>query len=124
MTRAMAIRTIVFGIVFWFLAAQFVHFFPQLFDRGWQQVAVYLVVIPLSWGSVPLALAIARAPKALAVDVVAIGTAAASLCDGIAIAWVPQLYGGLSPITQMGAAMILWGVGWLLIFALWAKARG
>ncbi|WP_415642868.1 hypothetical protein [Sphingomonas antarctica] len=120
----MASRTIIFGIVFWFLAAQFVHFFPQLFDRGWQQMAVYAAVIPLSWASVPLALAIARAPKLLAVEIVAIGTAAAALFDGIAIAWAPHLYAGLSNMTQMGAAMILWGVGWLLVFALWAKARG
>ena len=123
MTRAMAIRTIVFGVVFWFLAAQFVHFFPQLFDRGWQQVAVYLVVIPLSWGSVPLALAIAGAPRKLAVEIVAIGTAAASFLDGLAVAWCPQLYAGLSSTTQMGAAMILWGVSWLLTFALLAARR-
>lgn len=39
---------------------------------------------------------------------VAVATAAALLCDGIAVGWVPELYGA-EP--RRAAAVILWGAG-------------
>jgi hypothetical protein len=41
----------------------------------------------------------------------------AGLCDGIALTWMPSLYGNELSEALLGAAYIIWGVGIILILA-------
>jgi hypothetical protein len=47
------------------------------------------------------------------------------LCDGVALTWAPGVYGGASARLALGAAWLLFGVGAILVGALFtARRRG
>lgn len=59
----------------------------------------------------------ALAPDQL-VPGVALATAVAAICDGVALTWFPALYGEIGASRDLGAAWLLWGVGVGLILTL------
>ena len=123
MTRVQIIRSAVFGIVFWFMAAMTVKLLAPYFDGGSANAVILAASIPFAWLSIPIGLWAAGAPTREAIHVNVVAIIAAALLDGIGITYfAPLLYAGVSPASQFGAAFILWGVGWILIFA-WVKAR-
>lgn len=103
---------VAFGAVAWLLAALLIRWLEP-FDvlQGSARVWTYLLIIP---GSVPLvwiSRAIASLTKAQLGVACAISTAAALLLDGLAVAWIPWLYGTTTEHVLAGAAAILWGAG-------------
>jgi hypothetical protein len=103
---------IAFGVVGWLAAALLIRFLEPygVFD-GAARVWTYLLIIP---GSVPLVWigrAIARLTKVQLGVAAATFTGTALLLDGLAVAWIPWLYGSSTAHVLAGAAAILWGAG-------------
>ncbi len=124
MTSTQTIRAVIYGVIFWFVAAMVVHFLPTLFDRGIAQATLYAASIPISWACTWVTSMMTGVPRSRILAPTVIATITATFLDGIAMTWTPALYDGISPATQFGAAWILWGVGWLLFFAYRADVRG
>ena len=118
LSLSQCLRTTVIGIVFWYLAALAVRYGTAL---GWFSGTAILVTFalggPIGWITVQFVKWAAALQPAQIVPGIALGTAAATLCDGIALIWTPALYGPSPEKILPGAAWILWGVGALLASA-------
>ena len=92
---------------------------------GAARVVLYLAIIP---GTVPvlwLMRALARLQAGQMVQAMAIGTGTATVVDGIALAWFPDLYGAGVALHAGAGGTILWGGGVGLLLAFWFdRARG
>ena len=108
-----------YGIVLWFVFALVIRTFGAvLFVPGSLQLVLsFALLVPIAYlGVWSLEALGAKGPLLLPALVVA--TIPAGLLDGLALTWT-TLYG---PAAQTGAAWILWGVAWTLLFALtWRK---
>jgi hypothetical protein len=106
------------GIAFWFAAAMTVRFGgPAGFFGPTANVFVFALTIPICWLSVVCIRKVASLAAGQTVPGIAIGLVAATLCDGIGLTWGNGLYGTDPVMTTFGAAWILWGVGFFLLFA-------
>ena len=117
MNNEQIIRAILFGSAFWFVAAMTVHFGAPLFDSGWTNALILAASIPVAWASIPVMRFASGVGSAHALDAAVVAIIAATFLDGIAMTWFSGLYAGISLATQNGAAFILWGVGWILLFS-------
>lgn len=100
------------GVSLWLGAALLLQWLAGAgYLTGSARVAVYALVVP---GTLPFVLLIRRL-AGLAADQLALGvavvTATALLCDGIAVAWNPALYGQSSEAALAASAAVLWGAG-------------
>lgn len=109
LNRHQSVRLVIWGAGLWFAAALLTRWLEPLGALGKPWVMLtYLLVVP---GTVPVVY-LTRRVAGLAKNQTALGiaitTAAATLLDGLALAWAPGLYcsAGLA-----GAAAILWGAG-------------
>lgn len=105
------------GVVLWFSAALLIRALAPLgVFEGAARVWLYALVIP---GTVPFVFLLEKL-AGLARTQIALGysvaTAAATLCDGVALAWFPDLYGGAG-VSGAAGAVILWGAGVGLVLA-------
>ena len=103
---------LVYGVVVWFLAALLLRWLGPLgIYQGGLRLLVYLLIIP---GTLPLVWLSARlagnAPGQLFPGFT-LASAMAALCDGMALAWTPTLYGATTALHAGAGAMILWGLG-------------
>jgi hypothetical protein len=125
LSTAQVIILVVLGAVLWFLAAIMLRALAPLgiYD-GSNRVLFYALVIPGTFPFVLIARRLARlAPDQMAIAL-AIATAAATLLDGIALAWFPALYGS-DPVQIAGAgAAILWGAGVGLVMGIAINRAG
>jgi hypothetical protein len=114
------------GVGFWFLAAMAVRAgAPAGLFEGAAAPAVFALAVPGLWAAVWITRRAARLGRAQLVEGVAVATAAALVCDGVALRWAPWIYGsadgsGLLP----GAAWILWGAGVGILIAVAEARRG
>lgn len=109
---------IVLGVVFWFAGAMAVRFgAPAGFFGPTASVLAFALGIPICWLSVLFIKNVARLAVGQTVPGIAIGLVAATLCDGVGLTWGNGLYGSDPVMTTFGAAWILWGVGFFLLFA-------
>lgn len=109
---------IALGIVFWFVFAMAIRFTSGLGLLGGAiGVATFLLSIAVGWLIVLLLRRLAGLSAGQLLPGVALSTAAAALCDGIALTWMPWLYGTDPGEVLLGAAYILWGAGVLIIVA-------
>ena len=118
MTRAQTWRSVAYGIAFWFVAAMVVRFAGETFDGGLINAILLAVSVPIAAATMPVARALCGVGDDRLLDATVVATIAATLADGIAITYASEaLYAGVTARSQFGAAWILWGVGWLLLFA-------
>lgn len=114
------LRLIVIGAALWFVAAMILRFVgPMGALAGHGRVLTYALIIP---GTIPfllLSVRLADLARGQIVTGVAVITAAATLLDGIALAWFPGMYGADPAHVAGSGAAILWGVGVGLVLALW-----
>lgn len=111
-------RVVLVGVVAWFLAAMTVRFgTPIGLFSGLGRVVTFAVSIAVAWGAVPVVRAAAGVARGQSFAGMGLATAAAAICDGVAMAWFPALYGPTASEALVGAAWILWGVGWLLVWS-------
>jgi hypothetical protein len=111
-------RATIMGVILWFFAALLLRYFgPMGAFEGIARIVTYALIIP---GTLPFVFLVKKI-AGLASDQIAIGysvaTAAAMLCDGIALAWLPGLYGGSSELVAGSGAAILWGAGIGIVLA-------
>ena len=109
--RQLAI-TILMGVVLWFVAAMMLKYLePMGVLDGNARLLTYALIIP---GTVPfvflikMAAGLGRHQLALGLS---LATGTALLCDGVATAWFPELYGPDNDSVLRSAAAILWGGG-------------
>jgi hypothetical protein len=116
-TRQISILAVL-GVIFWFIAAMIVRFGGPLgIFEGGPRVATYAATIPLSYLFI-LSARLAGTPRDQTFSGVAVMVMSAALLDGVALAWLPSLYGSDPAIILDGAALILWGVGVGLVLGL------
>jgi hypothetical protein len=107
------------GAVLWLAAALLIRALEPLdIFEGSTRVLVYALTIPGTW---PFVLLLERLGKLARNQVAmgyAVGTASATLLDGLALAWFPSLYGNSVAHIAGAGAVILWGAGVGLVLAL------
>src|SRR5436189_806160 len=107
----------VLGLVGWFIAAMFIRLAIPL---GWfappLTVVLFVVAVPASWLLVELVRRLAGGADLLAR--VTIMCVVALLLDGLALVWLPSLYGAEGAELLPAAAWLLFGVGWIEFAAL------
>lgn len=117
-----AVKVIVFlviGTVFWYLAALLLKMQGAvLLTGGWEHYATFAVLALISPPFTWIVAKLTATPVTQMVAPMAIMIGIATLLDGLAITWAPQLYGGTGPLLAPAAASILWGAGCLLVSAL------
>ena len=106
------------GAVLWLAAALLIRALEPLnIFEGGRRVLVYALTIPGTW---PFVLLLERLGKLARNQVAmgyAVGTASATLLDGLALAWFPSLYGSSVAHIAGAGAVILWGAGVGLVLA-------
>ncbi len=118
LTSKQIVAVIVCGIVLWFAAAVSVHALRSFgLLEGAANAVLFVLAIPVSAAAVWLVGRVTGASGPQLPPAIAIGTAAAAFCDGIAITWFPALYGGVGDGLSDGAAFVLWGIGCFLASA-------
>lgn len=115
---------VITGAVLWFIAAMLLRVLgPTGIYEGSARVWLYLLVIPGTWPFVALTVRVAG----LAVDqkaiALAIVTGTAILIDGVALAWLPWIYGDSVELVAAAGAVILWGAGVALALGLALNKR-
>ena len=116
-------RLTLLGVFFWFLAAMAIRFFgPSWLIRGsLPLVFVFLATVPLAWGLLRLAMGWVRGAAVLLV--LAVMSLVAMMLDGVAITWVPELYGVAPDAMGMAVARLLWGVAWTFVWAFYRREQ-
>jgi hypothetical protein len=109
----------ILGIALWLLAALLLRVLgPMGALQGYPRILVYALVVPGTYPFILLAQRVATLARHQTAYGIAIVTAAATLMDGIALAWFPALYGATPELVVASAGAILWGVGVGLVLAL------
>lgn len=124
LSRAQLSIFLVYGIAGWLTAALLLRFLGPLgIYEGGARVLTYLLIIP---GTVPVVWLAGKLSNAAPGQLFAgfsLSSAMATLCDGIALAWFPGLYGNTVALHAGAGGTILWGVG-VGIFLAWGMDRG
>lgn len=111
-TPKQSVILIGFGIILWLTAAiVLLHTAPMGAYDGLGRIAVYGLVIPATYVAYLLARAVSKFRTDQYALAGALMVAVATLCDGIALAYFPGLYGGTDAYVAGAGAAILWGVG-------------
>jgi len=96
------------SIAFWLLAAVFIRYAAPVGVFGATASApLFAATIPAAWLLVETIAHAAKLKPAQLIPGVALGSATALLCDGVAMTWTPRLYGA-------DLAGILPAAAWLL----------
>jgi hypothetical protein len=114
---------VVWGVLFWFIAAMFIRLAPaELFSGSAPTALLFAASAPIAWLAVWITRQLASLRHDQIVAGTAIASAAAMLCDGIGLTW-SSLYGSLGAVPLAAAAWLLWGVGLILTAAFVAARR-
>lgn len=112
------LRVLVFSVLLWFSAAMFILAMKgRGIFGGTNGLLTFFFLIPVSWLSVLSIRWVGALRKGQTISGVAIGLAAATFLDAVALTWTPWLYGGEPRHVLFGSASILWGVGLFLLVA-------
>ncbi len=108
------------GAVLWLAAALLLRWLGPLgIHEGSARVILYALVVPGTYPFNLLIQKLAGLQKGQMVQALALGTAVATLLDGIALAWFPGLYGTGMEMHMGAATVILWGAGVGILLAFW-----
>lgn len=117
-------KSIGVGVALWYVGTMLVLYGGQ---AGWLNgtglAAMYGAVAASGWVTVWLVKTVAGLGRSEVLPGVAIGTVAATLCDGLALNFARGLYGPNAELVLPGAGLILWGAGWILLVAIWEERR-
>jgi len=119
LTYGQLARIIAVGVVFWFGAAMAVKVLSPMGAFGTVGSAVmFALALPLGWAGVWIAARVASLRGEQVLPGIAVGAAAATFCDGIALTWFRWLYGTDPEQVLYGAAWILWGIFAFIVAAI------
>ncbi len=106
------------GVFFWLVFALVIRFGNGMGIFGGAIGAVtFLLSVPIAWFLILGIKTMAGLTTGQIMTGLGISSATAGLCDGIALTWMPSLYGNELSEVLLGAAYIIWGVGIILILA-------
>lgn len=107
------------GVALWFLAAlMFRVLGPVVLVPGSVLLPlVFALFIPVAWVFLWVGVALARVRGAAVLPAAAVMSAVAMLLDALALTFLPALYGLPTAGLLLVAAVLLWGVAWILLFA-------
>jgi len=119
------VKSVIFGATVWYGAAFFVSKTRNaLWDNQSKSSQLYLFIgsIPITYSFI-FGLKYIGIPNDLIVESASIATATATLLDGVALTWLPGLYGARSTdkVGVKAPAWLLWAVGWGLIASVHVK---
>ncbi len=117
--RGQAVSLVALGVALWLLFALLIRY---VMPTGWFasptiSVLLFMACIPSAWLLVRLCQRTAALTPEQLVPGVAIASAAALPCDGVALTWAPQLYGADAASILPAAAWLFWGAGVCLALA-------
>ncbi len=113
------------GVFFWFADALFIRFTGvELFHFGSNWLIGLFLATPFAgWVLIKTCLAVTGIPEQEALSPITILCSTGLLLNGIAISQYRWLYGDTLEHVLLGAAWLLWGVGVLLILAIYFATR-
>jgi len=118
LTRHQFLIMTAYGIALWFAAAMLCSWIgPMGVYDGMARALLYAAVVV---GTVPflfLGTTLAGLARHQILAGFAVADAAALLLDGLAVAWLPGLYGDTPELVLGASAVILWGAGIVLVLA-------
>lgn len=124
LTMRQQLVLLVVGVAYWFGGAMAVRFGAPLGLFGpLASIVAFVIAFPVAWSGVWLAAKLAQLRSDQVVPGIAVGTIAATCCDGIALTWLPSLYGAQAERVLLGAAWILWGVAAFFVTAILESYR-
>jgi len=117
--REQAVSLMALGVALWLLFALLIR---HVMPTGWFasptiSVLLFAACVPSGWLMVRLCQRAAALKPEQLVPGVAIASAAALPCDGVALTWAPQLYGADAASILPAAAWLFWGAGVCLALA-------
>jgi hypothetical protein len=95
----------------------------EVFAGGVLTVLIFAVGIAINLPTIWLIQRLGGLRREQTVYGMALGSAVAIICDGVAITWVPWLYGGITPDLHRAGAWLLWTSGFGLLGAFIAERR-
>lgn len=112
LTSTQTLRALGLGAALWLLAALILRVIgPMGAMEGLARLWLFLAIVP---GTVPFVLlfrqVVGLGPGQLTTGF-ALGTAMATVLDGLALSWAPGLYGDSLALIAGSGATILWGAG-------------
>ncbi|MDZ4764127.1 MAG: hypothetical protein SGI73_06195 [Chloroflexota bacterium] len=112
---------VVLGAIFWFSAAMLVRIGGTAIFTPSNPllIVMYVAAFPVGIGFIVIARAVSGLPMGAMFVPTVVMTFIALMLDGIAVGFVPQLYGDTPDWVMRGAALILWGAGAGLLCAIW-----
>ncbi|HLM52154.1 MAG TPA: hypothetical protein VK325_00830 [Pseudoxanthomonas sp.] len=112
------------GMFLWLIVALAIRIAPPvLFERGAWTALLFASALPNAWITIRLTRRLFSLAPWQIVPAAACASAAAMLLDGVALTWT-TLYGPENKDLVPAAAMLLWGVAWILVFAFVESRRG
>lgn len=106
------------GAALWLVAALSLRALAPLgVYEGTNRIILYLGIAAVTWPTLVATWRLTGLRRDQIALGVAIGTAAATILDGLALAWIPALYGGETAYVAGAGAAILWGAGVGIVMA-------
>lgn len=124
LSMSQLVSVLLFGIGGWFAAAMLLRWLGPMgiYDSPLRFLVYALIIpgtLPVVWGCGKLA----GTGKGQLFVGFSLATAMATVCDGVALAWFPGLYGASVVLHAGAGGTILWGVG-IGIFLAYLLDRG
>ena len=94
-----------------------------MFGPGPLHVVILGIAAALAYPTIWIAARICKLKTERMLVATVIFTGTATLCDGSAVTYFSQIYGGTGPNLAYSAGANLFGVSWLLIVAAWLPAK-
>jgi hypothetical protein len=108
------------GVLAWSIGVLFIRFAGTIFFAKGSMwlMGLYLITIPVVWLTIKSVALIGKLSRLQTLIAIVILNFTATLLDGIAIAWLPSIYGLPAPAHLLAAAWLLWFVGVSLYLSL------
>lgn len=118
MTAPQTTVSAVIGIVLWFVAAMLCKMLaPFGVHEGALTLITYVLIAPGILPVIVISAKIAKLSKPQIFAGISVMTMVAMVFDGVALRWLPFLYGSSITDTAGAGGMILWGAAWGMIWA-------
>ena len=123
LSPAQTLRVSVFSLLLWITGAVMIRLLIpfEVFAGGALTVLVFAAGIAINVPTIWLVQRLGGLRREQTVYGMALGSAVAIICDGVAITWAPWLYGGITPDLHRAGAWLLWTSGFGLLGAFIAQ---
>jgi hypothetical protein len=108
------------GVLAWLIGVLFIRFAGAMFfvEGSLWLIGLYLLTVPVVWLTIESVARLGKLSRLKTLMAVVILNFTATLLDGVAIAWLPSIYGLPASAHLLAAAWLLWFVGVSLYLSL------